>query len=126
MHYLEPRPPVDAVWLIHIVGFLLSYSSRSFELPWSLRWRPARCPLRRRVGRSSSFILVSRADLQLSVLPLVEVIMWRRLASLAANEDQKSVKFSSREKLAVCEVLQGAIKLLPSRGERATSLEVVG
>src|SRR6476659_9065142 len=48
------------------------------------------------------------------------------LASLAANEDQKSVKFSSREKLAVCKVLQGAVKLPPSRGERATSLEVVG
>ena len=48
------------------------------------------------------------------------------LASLAANEDQKSVKFSSREKLAVCKVVEGAVKLSPGRGQRAASLEVVG
>ena len=48
------------------------------------------------------------------------------LGSLAADEVQESVKFSSREKLAVCKVVEGAVKLSPGRGQRAASLEVVG
>jgi hypothetical protein len=48
------------------------------------------------------------------------------LVSLAANEVQESVKFSSREKLAVCKVVEGAVKLSPGRGQSVASLEVVG
>jgi hypothetical protein len=48
------------------------------------------------------------------------------LASLAADEVQESVKFSSREKLAVCKVIEGAVKLSPGRGQRVAPLEVVG
>ena len=48
------------------------------------------------------------------------------LAPLGAGEVQESVKFSSREKLARCKVVEGAVKLSPGRGQRAASLEVVG
>ena len=48
------------------------------------------------------------------------------LAPLAADEVQESVKFSSREKLAVCKVIEGAVKLSPGRGQRVAPLEVVG
>jgi hypothetical protein len=43
--------------------------------------------------------------------------LWRILAELAplvADEVQESVKFSSREKLAVCKVFEGAVNLSPS------------
>ena len=50
----------------------------------------------------------------------------RQLASLAADEVQESVKFSSREKLAVCKVVEGAVKLSPGRSQRVALLEVVG
>ena len=49
-----------------------------------------------------------------------------RLASLAADEVQEAVKFSSREKLAVCKVVEGAVELSPGRSQRVTLLEVVG
>jgi hypothetical protein len=50
----------------------------------------------------------------------------RRLAPLGAGEVQESVKFSSREKLALCKVVEGAVKLSPGRGQRVAPLEVVG
>jgi hypothetical protein len=53
-------------------------------------------------------------------------LMGQRLGSLAADEVQESVKFSSREKLAVCKVVEGTVKLSPGRSQRAASLEVVG
>jgi hypothetical protein len=46
-----------------------------------------------------------------------------QLGSLAAGEVHESVKFSSREKLAAGVVFEGRVELLPSRGQRAASLE---
>ena len=34
--------------------------------------------------------------------------------------------FLSREKLAVCKVIEGSVKLSPGRGQRVASLEVLG
>jgi hypothetical protein len=47
------------------------------------------------------------------------------LAPLGADEVQESVKSSSCEKLAVCKVIEGAVKLSPGCDERVAVLEVV-
>jgi hypothetical protein len=49
-----------------------------------------------------------------------------RLAPLGADEVQELVKFLSREKLTVCKVIEGAVKLSPGRGQRVALLKVVG
>jgi hypothetical protein len=54
---------------------------------------------------------------------------WRaitQLAPLGADEVHESVKSSSCEKLAVCKVIEGAVKLSPGRGQRVALLKVVG
>ena len=46
------------------------------------------------------------------------------LVSLGADEVQESVNFSSREKLTVCKVVEGSVRLSPGRVPRIARLPI--